>query len=109
FKTALAEKTDSKYKDVWYDDILRNLDVNSVWVEEINSASHLGRRGQAIRPADMSLSGLNLLTGIARRVSVDGVARTTADLIESSLRSDFGEELFPRGWALRRIQHFEAQ
>jgi hypothetical protein len=107
YSSGLVEREGGRYKDVWFDDLIREL--GSVFkIEQVNSPRFSSRRAHALLPSDLTTSGIELLGSLLARswrpVRVGEVARDLGRILEH----EAGRPVFSQDGLALRLRLFLA-
>lgn len=91
YSSALLESEAGRFKDIWLDDLLRQLD-STLKIELLNSAQYLARSRAALQPRHMSTALLDLVCSLLCRVNRSKAAAGAAALMHSILAAGLSNE-----------------
>ncbi len=103
--SGLLEYENGRYKDIWFDDLIKELGP-CCKLESINNVRFLPRRRKAMFKSAMTVTFLeSLAAGLTLLLKSKEIDQTAAILSEK-LRSSFKPELFSPSWVRRRLLYF---
>jgi len=93
--SGLLEQEGKYYKDIWFDDLIKNLG-GAYKLETINNLSFLKRREFSLIKSDLTTTSLNLLPVILRRYLKNAFPeiREIAQTMYTHISAEVGEEYF---------------
>jgi hypothetical protein len=103
--SALREKEAGLYKDVYFDDLLK--EIGSAYkIETINSPLYYDRRKQALIPIAITTSTIDFAVKVLARLPAPKKTRTIAKQISLILQAEPVLQTFTYRWILMVIQRF---
>ena len=105
FSSGLVEREGTRYKDVWFDDLIREIG-SAFKIEQVNSPMFLPRRASAAVPSDLTTSGIEFLASVLLRTWRPRRVSLVAGEIVRVLQQEIGSDAFAGEWVERRLRHF---
>ena len=105
YTSGLAEQEGDFYKDIWFDDLIRELGT-CLKIETINSPSFMPRRQAALIKSDVTSNGLYLVAGGLAMLGGPRNIPAIAQCLSTCLSHEFGAELFTSRWIVLRLRYF---
>lgn len=105
YPSGLVEREGARYKDVWFDDLLRSIG-SFCKIETINSPIFLPRRKAALIKASLTSTLFELTAGLLALLGSYLHISGTARRLSACLQSEFGLSHFTPRWVESRLRYF---
>lgn len=107
YSSGLVEREGEHYKDIWFDDLIREL--GSVFkMEQVNNLMFAGRRARALIPSDVTTSAIELLASLLARVWRPSRAMIVAQVLSRVLQQETGGSILSEEDVALRLRLFLA-
>lgn len=107
YSSGLVEREGEHYKDVWFDDLIREL--GSVFkMEQVNNLMFAARRARALIPSDVTTSAIELLASLLARTWRPPRAMVVAQALSAVLQQETGGSIFSEEEVALRLRLFLA-
>lgn len=107
YSSGLVEREGDRYKDIWFDDLLRALG-SGFKIEQVNSAMFSSRRAQALIPSDVTTAAIELMGSLLARVWGSSRVLVVAQAISRVLERETGRPILARDDVALRLRLFLA-
>lgn len=105
YTSGLLEKENECYKDVWFDDLLRQLEPH-VKIEAINNLKFLPLRRLALNKSDFTTTLFEMITPRLAKLPLPRHIFSTAQYFSSLLQKEFQTNAFSRLWVESHLKYF---
>lgn len=105
YPSGLVEREGTRYKDIWFDDLLRAIG-SYCKIETINSPIFMGRRKEALIKAALTSTLFELIAGLLALLGPYLHISGTARRLSNCLQREFGLAHFTPRWIESRLRYF---